>query len=126
MLRENLEGHVKKCPLLKQTQSLAVQPFYQKGINAGEEDSISSNELVSGSSDCISSEMKRNLVYGMSGVEFHRLLGKIRALHGQICKDIQESYRIKEACNMWIKGEIDRYLLCCQQLIAFMGFSNVL
>ncbi|XP_023547814.1 tRNA:m(4)X modification enzyme TRM13 homolog [Cucurbita pepo subsp. pepo] len=108
VLRENLEWHVKRCPLLKQTQSLAVQPFYQKGINAGEEDSISSDELASGFSDSISSEMKRNIVYGMSGAEFHRLLAKIRALHGLICKDIQDSYRIKEACNMWIKGEIDR------------------
>ena len=112
VLRENLEWHVKRCPLLKQTQSLAVQPFYQKGINAGEEDSISSDELASGFSDSISSEMKRNIVYGMSGAEFHRLLAKIRALHGLICKDIQDSYRIKEACNMWIKGEIDRYLCC--------------
>ncbi|XP_038897016.1 tRNA:m(4)X modification enzyme TRM13 homolog isoform X1 [Benincasa hispida] len=108
VLRENLEGHVKRCPLLKQTQSLAVQPFYQKGINAGEEDLLSSEESDSGLSDCISSEMKRNIVYGMSGPQFHRLLGKIRALHDLICKDIQDSYKIKEACNMWIKGEIDR------------------
>ncbi|CAK9310213.1 unnamed protein product [Citrullus colocynthis] len=108
VLRENLEGHVKRCPLLKQTQTLAVQPFYRKGINAGEEDSLSSENPDSGLSDCISSEMKRTIVYGMSGAEFHRLLGKIRALHDLICKDIQDSYKIKEACNMWIKGEIDR------------------
>lgn len=112
MLRENLEGHVKRCPLLKQTQTLAVQPFYRKGINAGEEDSLSSENPDSGLSDCISSEMKRNIVYGMSGAEFHRLLGKIRALHDLICKDIQDSYKIKGACNMWIKGEIDRYFSC--------------
>uniref|UniRef100_A0A9I9DV23 tRNA:m(4)X modification enzyme TRM13 n=1 Tax=Cucumis melo TaxID=3656 RepID=A0A9I9DV23_CUCME len=108
VLRENLQGHVKRCPLLKQTQSLAGQPFYQKGINAGEEDSMSANGPDSGLSDSISSEMKRNIVYGMSGDQFHRLLGKIRALHDLICKDIQDSYQIKEACNMWIKGEIDR------------------
>ncbi|KAA0058561.1 tRNA:m(4)X modification enzyme TRM13-like protein isoform X1 [Cucumis melo var. makuwa] len=107
VLRENLQGHVKRCPLLKQTQSLAGQPFYQKGINAGEEDLMSANGPDSGLSDSISSEMKRNIVYGMSGDQFHRLLGKIRALHDLICKDIQDSYQIKEACNMWIKGEID-------------------
>ncbi|KAL4598925.1 hypothetical protein ACB092_11G092200 [Castanea dentata] len=35
VLIEKLDWHVKRCPLLKQAQPLTLQPFYQKGINAG-------------------------------------------------------------------------------------------
>ncbi|KAL9360253.1 hypothetical protein Peur_048376 [Populus x canadensis] len=68
VLKENLESHVKRCPLLKQAQSLSLQPFYQKGINAGKEEE----------------EEEDN--------------------------DIWESYKVPEACNMWIKREVDRKL----------------
>lgn len=120
MLKENLDWHVKRCPLLKQVQSLTLQPFYQKGINAGRdnddeeeekvEDLVAINKPGSESLDNISSEMKRRAVYGMSAPDFCKLIEKIEAVHGLICKDIRDSYKMPEACNVWMKREIDRKL----------------
>lgn len=121
MLKENLDWHVKRCPLLKQVQSLTLQPFYQKGINAGRdndddddeekvEDLVAINKPGSDSFDNISSEMKRRAVYGMSAPDFCKLIEKIEAVHGLICKDIRDSYKMPEACNVWMKREIDRKL----------------
>ncbi|XP_059439750.1 tRNA:m(4)X modification enzyme TRM13-like [Corylus avellana] len=100
VLKDNLEGHVKRCPLLKQVQSLALQPFYQKGVNAGrgeEEEDV----------DNVSSETKRAALYSMGVPEFFKLIEKIESVHGLICKAIRDSYKMPEACNMWIKGEVD-------------------
>ena len=96
VLKENLEGHVKRCPLLKQNESLSVQPYYQKGINAGEGD------------DNVTSDTKRSAVYNMSLAEFYQLIRKIKSVHVSVCKDISDSYKMPEACNMWINREIDR------------------
>lgn len=98
VLKENLESHVKRCPLLKQAQSLSLQPFYQKGINAGEEEE----------EDNVSSEMKRSAVYSMTVAQFCKLIKKIESVHASTCKDIWESYKVPEACNKWIKREVDR------------------
>lgn len=100
VLRENLEGHVKRCPLLKQVQSLTRQPFYQKGVNAGKEGDGEDN---------VTSEMKRNAVYGMNVTEFFDLIKKIESVHGLICGDIRDSVKIPEACSVWINGEVERY-----------------
>ncbi|KAJ6334330.1 hypothetical protein OIU76_008174 [Salix suchowensis] len=100
VLKENLGGHVKRCPLLKQAQSLSLQPFYQKGINAGNEEE----------EDNVSSEMKRSAVYSMTVTQFCKLINKIESVHASTCKDILESYKVPEACNMWIKREVDRKL----------------
>ncbi|XP_062144356.1 uncharacterized protein LOC133851795 [Alnus glutinosa] len=100
VLKDNLEGHVKRCPLLKQVQSLTLQPFYQKGVNAGRDEE---EEDV----DNVSSETKRAALYSMSVPEFFELIEKIESVHGLICKDIRDSYKMPEACNMWIKGEVD-------------------
>ena len=97
VLKENLGGHVKRCPLLKQAQSLSLQPFYQKGINAGNEEE-----------ENVSSEMKRSAVYSMTVTQFCKLINKIESVHASTCKDILESYKVPEACNMWIKREVDR------------------
>uniref|UniRef100_A0A2N9HKX1 tRNA:m(4)X modification enzyme TRM13 n=1 Tax=Fagus sylvatica TaxID=28930 RepID=A0A2N9HKX1_FAGSY len=35
---------------------------------------------------------------------------KIEDVHGLICKDIRDSYKMLEACNIWINREIDRKL----------------
>ncbi|KAJ4844780.1 hypothetical protein Tsubulata_003493 [Turnera subulata] len=99
VLQENLESHVKRCPLLKQAQSLSLQPFYQKGINAGNEQE-----------DNFTSEMKRAAVYAMTVSEFYGLIEKIEHVHASMCKNILESYKVPEACNVWIKGEVDRKL----------------
>ncbi|GAV64076.1 TRM13 domain-containing protein/zf-U11-48K domain-containing protein/zf-TRM13_CCCH domain-containing protein [Cephalotus follicularis] len=104
VLRENLGGHVKRCPMLKQAQILSLQPFYQKGINAGKE------EEEQTPLDYVTSEMKRNAVYNMSVTEFCNLIKKIKSVHDSWCKDIRDSYKAPEACNIWIKREVDRKL----------------
>jgi len=103
VLKENLESHVKRCPLLKQAQSLSLQPFYQKGINAGKEEEEEEEE-----EDNVSSEMKRSAVYSMTVTQFCKLINKIESVHASTCKDIWESYKVPEACSMWIKREVDR------------------
>ncbi|XP_010522849.1 PREDICTED: tRNA:m(4)X modification enzyme TRM13 homolog [Tarenaya hassleriana] len=111
VLQENLVGHVKRCPLLKQVEALSAQPFYQKGINAGEEDGEERDKQGSCCPDgIVTSEMKRNLLYSMSVSQFYELIRKIETAHGIICTDIEVSYNLPEACNMWIKKEIDRKL----------------
>ncbi|KAK8973253.1 hypothetical protein V6N11_013239 [Hibiscus sabdariffa] len=103
VLQENLGGHVKRCPVVKQAQSLSTQPFYQKGVNAGKEDEQQEHETVN-----VTSEMKRNAVYSLSIPEFFEVIRKIELVHARICNDIKESYKIPEACGLWIKGEVDR------------------
>ena len=72
MLKENLQGHTNRCPLIKQVQSLTLQPFYQKGINAGEDEDpeeeqttnisnlVLPNKPASGTLNYVASEFKRN------------------------------------------------------------------
>ncbi|XP_015871568.3 uncharacterized protein LOC107408669 [Ziziphus jujuba] len=111
VLKENLEGHTKRCPFMKQVQTLTRQPFYQKGINAGvEEDHPDEEESTKLSKDCVASEFKRNAVYSMTVPEFYELIRKIESVHALICKDIRESYKIPEACGIWIKREVDSKL----------------
>uniref|UniRef100_A0A1J3HQV0 tRNA:m(4)X modification enzyme TRM13 n=1 Tax=Noccaea caerulescens TaxID=107243 RepID=A0A1J3HQV0_NOCCA len=111
VLQENLEGHVKRCPLLKQTVALSGQLFYQKGINAGNEEEEEEGKMGSCCPDSVvTSEMKRNLLYSMSVSKFHQLIKKIETVHGGICNDIEDSYLSPEACNVWFNKEIDRKL----------------
>ncbi|XP_021836566.1 tRNA:m(4)X modification enzyme TRM13 isoform X1 [Spinacia oleracea] len=100
VLEENMEGHLKRCPLLKQTQTLSLQPYYQKGINQGTDSEDQDVQFTS--------EMKRNWVYNLSAPLFYDLLSKIRSLHASICKDMQFSYKIPNACDIWIKRQNDR------------------
>lgn len=108
MLEENFEGHLKRCPLLKQAQSLSTQPFYQKGINAGKEEEEEEALNPSGVQDKVTSELKRNAVHGLSVPEFFELIRKIESVHVLICKDIRDSYKVPEACSRWINREVDR------------------
>ncbi|KAK9287987.1 hypothetical protein L1049_016432 [Liquidambar formosana] len=111
-LLKNLEGHIKRCPLLKQVQSLTLQPYYQKGINGGKEDEKEEETLTPtlGFLENTTSEMKRNAVYNMTVPEFSNLVSKIEAIHSSICNDIRDSYKVPEACGVWIKREVDRKL----------------
>lgn len=98
---------------MKQVQTLALQPFYQKGINAGVEEDYPEEEESTKLSkvetlDCVASEFKRNAVYSMTVPEFYKLVSKIESVHSLICKDIRDSYKIPEACGIWIKREVDR------------------
>lgn len=113
VLEQNLKGHVKRCPLLKQAQSLSLQSFYQKGINAGSDGEEQQEEETSGfdgsrlPTTTVSSEMKRNDVHKMSVTEFCNLIEKIESLHESLCKDIQESFRMPEVCSLWIKTRVE-------------------
>ncbi|QHO05739.1 uncharacterized protein DS421_14g448650 [Arachis hypogaea] len=116
VLEENLKGHVKRCPLLKQVQSLSLHSFYRKGINAGSDGEQEDKEVL-GVDDSrlpaktVSSEMKRNALHNMSVPEFCNLLEKIESIHESFCKDIQDSFQMPEVCRMWIKtGEENRKL----------------
>lgn len=127
VLKENLEGHIKRCPFLKRVQSLTMQPFYQKGINSGieeedpEEDrtmrppKVENLALPNANQDSrfldqVTSESKRNAVYSMSIAEFCKLIEKIESVHRSIYKDIRDSYKIPEACGIWIQREVDGYI----------------
>ncbi|XP_030454974.2 uncharacterized protein LOC115676241 [Syzygium oleosum] len=112
VLQDNLEGHVKRCPLLKQTQSLSLQPFYQKGINAGheDEDGVPLSNLPPGFPDNVTSEMKRNAVYGLSVPEFCSLIDRIKSVHESMCGDIRDSFKVTDVCDIWIKGQVDSKL----------------
>uniref|UniRef100_A0A7N0USM8 tRNA:m(4)X modification enzyme TRM13 n=1 Tax=Kalanchoe fedtschenkoi TaxID=63787 RepID=A0A7N0USM8_KALFE len=101
VLEQNLEAHVRKCPLVKQVKSLAEQRYYQKGINGGDWAGEVRQTIVS-------SETKRTAVYNMSVAQFSDLLRRIEAVYASICGDIGESYKVPEACGLWIKGEVDR------------------
>ena len=115
---------------MKQVQSLTLQPFYQKGINSGieeddpEEDQTMRPPKVENSTlpndnndntdsrflDHVTSELKRNAVYSMSVSEYCKLIEKIESVHESMSRDIQDSYKIPEACGIWIKREVDGYI----------------
>lgn len=115
VLEENLEGHLKRCPLLKHINALSLQPFYQKGINAGTDDEqVEEENLVplknnpsSGPLASITSQMKRNAVYTLTSTQLSNLITKIQSVHASICKDIQHSFKIPEACGVWTNREVD-------------------
>ncbi|KAJ8446450.1 hypothetical protein Cgig2_019343 [Carnegiea gigantea] len=112
VLEDNLEAHVKKCPLLKQAQTLSLQPYYQKGINRGRDESAQNGERKEQQEeeeqeDDFSSEMKRKLVYNLTASQLTDLLCKIRAVHSSMCKEIGISYKVPEACNVWIQRQVD-------------------
>ncbi|OIV94111.1 hypothetical protein TanjilG_29211 [Lupinus angustifolius] len=121
VLEQNLKGHVKRCPLLKQAQSLSLQPFYQKGINAGSDGEEQEEEErlgVDGSRlpiMTVSSEMKRNAVNKMSVTEFCNLIDKIESLHELLCKDIQDSFHMPDVCSLWIKTRVEERKLPFQE-----------
>lgn len=117
VLEENMEGHLKRCPLLKQTQTLSLQPYYQKGINQGTDSEDQDVQFTS--------EMKRNWVYNLSAPLFYDLLSKIRSLHASICKDMQFSYKIPNACDIWIKRQNDRYVYIMYWLSIFCCFNCI-
>ncbi|KAG9144362.1 hypothetical protein Leryth_024502 [Lithospermum erythrorhizon] len=108
VLEENLESHLKRCPLLKQSQSLSSQRYYQKGINAGKENEKEEDEDEA--HEVVTSEMKRNVVYALNVQELFSLIDKIKSIHASICKEIQESFKIPEACHLWTNREVDKKL----------------
>uniref|UniRef100_A0A7C9CH15 tRNA:m(4)X modification enzyme TRM13 n=1 Tax=Opuntia streptacantha TaxID=393608 RepID=A0A7C9CH15_OPUST len=109
VLEDNLEAHVKKCPLLKQAHNLSLQPYYQKGINRGRDESAQNGERKDQQEEegDFSSEMKRQLVYNLTASQLCDLLCKIRTIHCSICKEIGISYKVPEVCNIWIQRQVD-------------------
>ncbi|XP_059625520.1 uncharacterized protein LOC132268733 isoform X2 [Cornus florida] len=120
VLEENIELHLKKrCPLLKHVQALSLLPFYQKGINGGDRDdqeqppqtlSPKHHVLPSPNNFNITSETKRNAVYSMTAPQISKLISKIHSVHASISIDIRDSYKIPEACHIWIHRQVDRKL----------------
>ncbi|KAI5674863.1 hypothetical protein M9H77_05813 [Catharanthus roseus] len=104
VLQENLESHLKRCPLLKQVKSLSLQPYYQKGINAGVQDPGQPKAAD------LNSESKRKAVYARTVPEFFELLRKIKCIHASICSDTRDSFKNPEACATWTNRQIDRKL----------------
>ncbi|KAF5206813.1 Kinesin, partial [Thalictrum thalictroides] len=91
---------------------LRLQPFYKKGINGGWNENSSDigrmdKSLFNGVSEIITSHMKRSAVYKMTVSEFLGLINKIKSIHSFICSDLQDSYKIPEACSLWMKREVD-------------------
>lgn len=135
ILQENLDAHVKRCPMQKQVRALQMQPFFKKGVNCGKDDEaeglssksteakISCSGPYSESSE-ITSEMKRNAIYQMSKPEFSGLLKKIQSIYISICANIQDSYAIPEACDRWLKNQGDRYeLLLLKMMFERLGLN---
>ncbi|KAL9227662.1 hypothetical protein vseg_003324 [Gypsophila vaccaria] len=104
VLERNLQAHVTKCPLLKQSQTLSLEPFYRKGINGGTPDSAHLHEPDA------SSHMKRTLVHSFTPPQFSALLSKIRAIHSSLSNHIPFSYKLPLAFDVWIKSLIQRKL----------------
>lgn len=121
MLQENLESHLKRCPLLKQVKSLSLQPYYQKGINAGVQDPGQPKAAD------LNSESKRKAVYARTVPEFFELLRKIKCIHASICSDTRDSFKNPEACATWTNRQIDRYLVSkTKSFCFFFLFSRLL
>lgn len=74
---------------------LEAQPFYQKGVNSGED----------ATTPFVTSEQKRNAIYKMSIDEFRRLLMKIKNIHSSITlsNKMTDSYVEMDVCGDWAK-----------------------
>ncbi|XP_037444302.1 tRNA:m(4)X modification enzyme TRM13-like isoform X1 [Triticum dicoccoides] len=99
VFEENLEAHVGKCPFRKQADALAGQPYYSKGINSGGGDAGGA---------AVTSASKRASVHKLSEEEFWALVGKIRSAHAAAAVQMRESYIAPDACDKWMKGQVDR------------------
>lgn len=97
VLESNLQAHLTRCPLLKHNNSLALQPFYQKGINGGNDDHEQD----------VTSDAKRIAVHSMTASQFIKLIAKIKSVHASICNHIQDSFNLPEACRIWINRAVD-------------------
>ncbi|KAF0912343.1 hypothetical protein E2562_014011 [Oryza meyeriana var. granulata] len=98
VLEENLEAHVSKCPLKKQTAALAAQPFYSKGINSG------GGEGGGG----VTSAAKRAAVHKLTEDELHALIEKIKSVHATAAVAMRDSYLVADACDNWMRNQVDR------------------
>ena len=99
MFEENLEAHVGKCPFRKHADALAAQPYYSKGINSGGGEAGVA---------AVTSAAKRASVHKLSEEEFWALVAKIRSAHTAAAVQMRESYIAPDACDKWMKGQVDR------------------
>lgn len=102
MFEENLEAHVGKCPFRKHADALAAQPYYSKGINSGGGEAGVA---------AVTSAAKRASVHKLSEEEFWALVAKIRSAHTAAAVQMRESYIAPDACDKWMKGQVDRWVL---------------
>ncbi|XP_020588649.1 tRNA:m(4)X modification enzyme TRM13 homolog [Phalaenopsis equestris] len=96
--KENLESHLKRCPLKKRAIALESQAYYSKGINSG---------FIDSADDDISTESKRRAIYGLNSSDFFALVKKIESLHSAVVGHLEDSYLMPEACEKWLRRQID-------------------
>jgi tRNA:m4X modification enzyme len=99
VFEDNLEAHVGKCPFRKHADALAAQPYYSKAINSG------------GGGGAVTSAAKRVAVHKLSEQDFRGLLAKIRSAHASAAVKMRESHVAPDACDKWMKGQVDRWVL---------------
>jgi tRNA:m4X modification enzyme len=100
VFEDNLEAHVGKCPFRKHADALAAQPYYSKGVNSG------------GGGAAVSSAAKRAAVHKLSEEGFWGLVAKIRSAHAAAAAQMRESHVAPDACEKWMKGQVDRWVRC--------------
>ena len=103
MFEDNLEAHVGKCPFRKHADALAAQPYYSKGINSGGGEAGGA---------AITSAIKRASVHKLSEEEFWGLVAKIRSAHAAAAVQMRESHIAPDACEKWMRGQVDRWVRC--------------
>ncbi|CAI9104862.1 OLC1v1003645C1 [Oldenlandia corymbosa var. corymbosa] len=106
VLGDNLRNHIARCPLQKQALSLSLQPYYQKGINAGTE----GEEEEEGP---VTSEQKRRAIHSKTAEQFFDLIRKIKTLHASVVAHediVRHSFQIPDACAIWADRQVDQKL----------------
>lgn len=103
VLYENLDSHIKRCPFRKQAQALESKPYYYKGINSGGGAGDLEEENVG-------SAAKRSAIFKLSVTEFHDLVKKIKSIHSAIVEGLKYSYAVPDACDKWLKQQVDRWI----------------
>ncbi|KAM0951239.1 putative tRNA:m(4)X modification enzyme [Dioscorea sansibarensis] len=97
--RDSLKSHLRRCPFAKRTRDLESQPYFSKGINTSSVDS--EDEIVS-------SDSKRKTIHGLTPLDFHHLITKIKSLHSTICSEMRDSLVIPERCSKWMNSMQER------------------
>ncbi|KAJ0976452.1 hypothetical protein J5N97_018417 [Dioscorea zingiberensis] len=99
VMKESLDSHVKRCPFAKQARALESQPYFSKGINTS---------AVDCQDEIVSSGDKRKAIHGLTPLDFHHLITKIKSLHSTISSEMRDSFVIPEKCSKWMNEMLDR------------------
>ncbi|KAI4986348.1 hypothetical protein ZWY2020_018978 [Hordeum vulgare] len=98
VFEENLEAHVGKCPSgSRPTRSPHSRTTQGHQLRRGEAGGAA-----------VTSATKRASVHKLSEEEFWGLVVKIRSAHTAAAVEMRESYIAPDACDKWMKGQVDR------------------